>query len=219
MLEVEYRKKQDISKLKYLREKIRYGEQIIYFADVESSFVVGIVDIVGSTLVSSKLNNTEVAKYYGIFLNSMARIIREHEGVIIKNIGDSLLYYFKTNVVDKNDILQPLECCMTMTECEGIINDIMWDEGLPRIQYRVSADYGKVMVAKTSTMTEIDVFGSTVNYCSKINSIAKPNGFVIGHDMRILIGKTDKFSFTENTYFASSLKQRYPIYHVGRSPC
>ena len=32
--------------------------------------------------------------YYSVFINTMAAIVRNFDGTIIKNTGDSLIYYF-----------------------------------------------------------------------------------------------------------------------------
>ncbi|MDQ3837312.1 MAG: response regulator, partial [Thermoproteota archaeon] len=61
-----------------------------------------------------------------------------------------------------------------------------------------------------------DLFGSTVNICTKINSMAEPNGIVIGGDLYQII---KSFSFIEEYQFREfregysvGLSRRYPIY-------
>jgi hypothetical protein len=72
----------------------------------------------------------------------------------------------------------------------------------------------------TSPETE-DLFGPTMNACAKINSMAPPNGMVIGSDIYYI---AKKFSLLENDYYqfkrigeysiAVSFKHRYPVYLV-----
>ena len=59
----------------------------------------------------------------------------------------------------------------------------MNQEGLPSISYRISANYGMVEIARSGPSQNIDLFGSAVNVCAKINSKAPPNGMVIGEDL------------------------------------
>jgi hypothetical protein len=40
-------------------------------------------------------------------------------------------------------------------------------EGLPNLSYRISADYGRVEIARSLTSTSEDLFGPTVNLCAK----------------------------------------------------
>ncbi len=100
----------------------------------------------------------------------MNEIISNFDGVVVKNIGDSLLFYFpKTNSQDKQALKQALECCLTMAEFHKEVNKKMKKEGLPAFDYRISATYGPVRVAKIATSSVDDIFGSTVNKCAKIN--------------------------------------------------
>ena len=110
----------------------------------------------------------------------------------------------------------PLECALTILECRGILNQYLHEEGLPSIRYRVSSEYGRVMLASTNTIIDVDVFGSTVNYCAKINKLADPNEFIIGHDLKTIIGKTDEFDIKEKLSFKTDLKFNFPVYSVCR---
>jgi class 3 adenylate cyclase len=56
---------------------------------------VGIVDIVNSTKITADIDDSDnVAKYYSIFINTMAVIARSFGGEVIKNIGDSVVLFF-----------------------------------------------------------------------------------------------------------------------------
>ncbi len=203
--------------MKYLKDKISKAESTIAFQNINMPACIGIIDIVNSTSIASKLCNLDTAKYYTIFLNSISRIIHEHDGVIVKNIGDSLLYFFEMNIEDKKNNLLPLECGITMLECQEIINQILQDEKLPKIQYRISSEYGKVMVATTNTINTLDIFGTTVNYCSKINKMANPNEFIIGHDLKTIVKDTSDYSIKGKSFYHTDLKNNFPIYSVGRN--
>lgn len=63
-----------------------------------------------------------------------------------------------------------IDCCMTLTKAHTIINNLMLREGLPCVDYRISADYGRLEVALTKTSVGDDFFGPTMNMCVKINS-------------------------------------------------
>ena len=67
---------------------------LVTFSGREISVVVGIVDMVNSTKICAKLGPVKASKYYQVFINSMSKILSEYGGVVIKNIGDCLLYYF-----------------------------------------------------------------------------------------------------------------------------
>jgi CheY-like chemotaxis protein len=92
------------------------------------------------------------------------------------------------------------------------------------ISYKISANYGKVEVARSGSSQNIDLFGSTVNICSKINAKAIPNGMVIGGDLYKIL-KKDHFSYLIGDYpYHCIFKEvsgyfidlvEYPVYSVS----
>ena len=117
----------------------------------------------------------------------MAAIIRDFNATIIKNTSDSLLCYFpKTSNNSTDDISafkEVFECGLIMVEASTIINTKIQEGLSSHLNYRISADYGKVEIAKSMTFTSDDLFGPTVSLCAKINSMAPINGMVIGSDL------------------------------------
>ena len=70
-------------------------------------------------------------------------------------------------------------------------------------------------MADSSASNTKDIFGSTVNYCTKINRIANPNQIVIGGDMYQAVKNINGFAFTELKKQENSMN--YSIYSVKRS--
>jgi CheY-like chemotaxis protein len=106
-----------------------------------------------------------------------------------------------------------------MILARDVINTKLHSENLPSVSYRISADYGRVEVATSTSSKGEDLFGSTMNICAKINSMAEPNGIVIGGDLYRII---NSFSFVNNRYefrelkggYSISFDQRYSVYHA-----
>src|SRR5919109_1337648 len=66
----------------------------ISFVDTKH-LCVGIVDIVSSTKITANIDKSEnVAKYYSIFINTMAAIARNFDAEVVKNAGDSVIFFF-----------------------------------------------------------------------------------------------------------------------------
>ena len=165
-------------------------EDEIKFSDWSESYCVCIIDMVNSTSVTARMTNPQdVKKYYTIFINTMATIARNFEGKVIKNSGDSVIYYFPNTCDSGNECAfrNVMECCLTMIAANTVINDKLYEESLPSMAYRISADYGKVAVAKSITSVSDDLFGTTVNLCAKINRYAKPNTMIIGGDLYLVV--------------------------------
>ena len=169
---------------------------LLQFSDQSENYFVCFLDVIESTKLTAKLTDLESSKFYSILLNSMATIIRNYEGIVVKNIGDALLFYFpKTNTQDNNTIKKALECCLKMCEFNDQIGKKMQEEGLPAFDYKISANYGSVRVAKIATSTIDDIFGSTVSICAKINRFAPPNELVIGEALYEIAKSFDLYTY------------------------
>jgi len=190
---------------------------IVNFSGESENYCIGFVDIANSTQVSATLKQEKMSKYYEIFLNSMANIIERFDGYVIKNIGDSLLFYFPESRLGRSyGFLSCIECGLTMIDSHELINNKMKNEDLPLLNYRVSTDYGKVTVIKSDNSSSVDIIGIPVNVCSKINSSAAKNGAVIGSDLYELVKDFDDYNFNQIKAYSVGLKQSYPIYSVQR---
>ena len=178
---------------------------------------VGIVDIVGSCRIIAKLRKEMICPFYRVFINEMSFIIRELNGVVVKNGGDSVLYYFpKTSETsERQAFADMIECGMKMIEARHVVNSKLSVRGLPPISYRVSSDYGLVTLTKPDNSAE-DIFGGTVNYCSRINKIANPNTMVIGGDLHQIVKSFEEYSFSLISEYQNGLKLQYPVYSISR---
>ncbi|HXV38595.1 MAG TPA: adenylate/guanylate cyclase domain-containing protein [Nitrosopumilaceae archaeon] len=195
------------------------SNQTITFDESYKNYCVGIVDIVGSTKITATLSTLKMCPFYSVFLNEMSLIIKKYGGTVIKNLGDSLLYYFpKTfNSSDRSSFVDPLECGIKMIDANRIVNSKMSDEGLPYVNYRISSDYGLVMTAKSENSFNEDIFGPTVNLCVKINKLAMPNSMVIGGDLHQIVKSFEEYRFDVISEYNNGLKLHYPIYSIKRN--
>jgi len=101
---------------------------------------------------------------------------------------------------------------MAMIKCSKIVNESMHDAGLPSVSYRISADYGTVMLAKSVTASSDDIFGPTVNICSKINRKADPNSMIIGNDLYQNVKNIQGYSFKQKSGVSLGFKFDYPVF-------
>src|SRR5829696_215896 len=162
----------------------------ISFSSKSESYCVSFVDIVNSTNISAQISHSEkIGKYYSIFINTMATLARDYGAKITKNAGDSLIYYFPKTAdsTNKAAFIDVIECGLTMISAGTVLNTKMYEEGLPSIDYRISADYGRVGIVRSAISQNDDLLGPTMNICSKINSKALPNQMVIGSDLYQII--------------------------------
>ncbi|MDQ3717562.1 MAG: response regulator, partial [Thermoproteota archaeon] len=157
-------------------------------------------------------------------INTMAALARNYGAKIVKSAGDALIFYFpQTSDASSNEAAfnDAFECFTTMILARDIINAKMHSDSLPSVSYRISADYGKVEVAtSTSSRGGEDLFGSTMNICAKINSMAEANGIVIGGDLYRII---KSFSIIDSKYkfqelrggYSIGIDIKYPVYRAS----
>jgi CheY-like chemotaxis protein len=188
------------------------------------NYCVTVVDIVGSTQIVSTIGNSKnVRNFYAIFINTMVSTLKRYNAKVIKTVGDGIISYFPDTVDSTNSTAfeNVLECCFAQIEQGNSINNMLKDDKLPNISYRVSADYGKLTRVRLDYFDNEDLFGSTVNFCSKINSHAPPNGIIIGNDLyqiiRSLRPDTNNYLFKEfDSCFSGAGKYSYATYLVSR---
>lgn len=194
------------------------SEYIVSFSSNSENYCVGMVDMVGSTKISAILGPKKSSRYYQIFINSMSQVLHNFGGYVIKNIGDCVLFYFP-HIIERNSkysMIACLECGLEMIEFRKILCKKLKQEGLPCLDYRISADFGSVTIMKSNNSSVTDMIGSPVNMCSKINKLAPKNGFVIGGDLHERIKKFQEYQFKEKEGYNIGFRYQYPVYEVIR---
>jgi two-component system, OmpR family, response regulator ChvI len=195
----------------------------IQFTGKSHNCCVCFVDVVDSTRITTVeiTHPQKIKAYYSVFINTMAAIARDFDATVIKNTGDSLIYYFP-KTADSNNMpafKSVFECGLTMISVNPIVNaKLQKEKGLPNLSYRISADYGRVEEAKSLTSTTEDLFGPTVNLCAKINSKAEPNGMVIGNNLYQITKAIFEYDYHFNKIDGYSIDDssdnQYPVYSI-----
>jgi class 3 adenylate cyclase len=198
----------------------------ISFNNRSENYCISIVDIVDSTSIVSCIQSSDkIRMFYSIFINVLASTLKKYNGRIIKTVGDGIISYFPTTkeMTNIGAFENVIECLLSQVENQDEINSRLDRQKLPGISYRISADYGRVEIAKSAASHIEDLFGSTVNYCSKINSQASPNGVIIGNDLYRIIKSFSKlkesYHIVEHASYNLGVgKYTYPIYSLSRRP-
>ena len=199
-------------------QKMTTPDYLVAFSGLAKNYCIGIVDMVNSTKISAEMNEFEWCRYYEIFLNSMAKILPRFGGKVIKNQGDSLLYYFpESSRTTQFALTSCIESAFAMKEEHEKINEILKRERLPKMNYRISLDYGKVVIMNSKNSSTPDLIGPPVNMCTKINHIAKTNGIVVGGDLYQNLKHIKDYKYSQREGFSIGFKYSYPVYEITRS--
>jgi len=183
--------------------------------------VVLFVDLVGSTNISLTLPEEKVAIIISSFAQEMALAIRQHNGFVLKFVGDAVIGYFMhTSVLIAAD--NAVSCAQRMIQImDHGVNPILNNYDYPDLLLHIGLDYGDNMIVRYGSDKEkshVDILGPTMNIAAKIQSMAKPQQILIGHDVYEKIHpslqqKFKKESWSKNEWKYNDKRTGNP-YHV-----
>jgi CheY-like chemotaxis protein len=184
---------------------------------------IGFIDIVDSTKNIATMDNLEsTRKYYSTFINSISEYVKSYSGKVVKNIGDGLLFYFPKTTEVNNIVVfrEVIECGFKILDERYSINQDLSKQDLPPFNYRISLDYGLLDLALVGDYSQIDLFGTTINLCSKINSSSIPNEIIIGDNFYRILNSfptmLNNYNFINHINYQISESNRYSLYNIKR---
>jgi adenylate cyclase len=153
-------------------------------------------DLRGFTSMSEKMDPQELIDWLNTYMESMAGLILEYDGVVDDYSGDGIKADFGVPLPRKNeeeirdDALRAVTCALAM-EKEMLRLNVLWGEkGLPAMGIRVGIFTGPVVAGLlgNSQRLKYTTIGDTVNTAARLESFDKE----IGKEAlcRILIGDT-----------------------------
>ena len=171
--------------------------------------VVLFVDLVGSTNISLTLPEEKVAIIISSFAQEMALAIKQHNGFVLKFVGDAVIGYFMhTSVLIAAD--NAVSCAQRMIQImnQGV-NPILNNYDYPDLLLHIGLDYGDNMIVRYGSDKEkshVDILGPTMNIAAKIQSMAKPQQILIGQYVYEKIHPNVQEKFKKETWSESEWK-------------
>jgi len=156
------------------------------------------VDLVGSTQMSSELDPEIFNILIRIFSQEMAYVIEQHDGYVLKFVGDAVLGYFFSN--DENKMANMvIVCAKTMHKViDHAINPILEQKSFPKLKVKISIDFGECSIVRygsDKTQAHIDLIGLTLNLAAKMQQITKPGHTSIGEYVYAKLTSKNKMLF------------------------
>jgi len=203
-----------------------FSSKEIRFSGDSIKSCIGFIDLVDSTKNTITMEGLDyIRKYYSKFINSTSEVVKSYSGKVIKNIGDCLLFYFPKTTDFKHieTFRETIDCAFKILEVRYIVNQELSKEHLPPFNYRITIDYGVLDLALVGDYNQIDLFGSTINLCSKINSspsLSIPNEIIIGDNFYRLLKSfptiINNYNFINNGEYKITESNRYSTYNIKR---
>jgi CheY-like chemotaxis protein len=203
-----------------------FSSKGIRFSGDSIKSCIGFIDLVDSTKNTMTMEGLDyIRKYYSKFINSTSEVVKSYSGKVIKNIGDCLLFYFPKTTDFKNieTFRETIDCAFKILEVRYIVNQELSKEHLPPFNYRITLDYGVLDLALVGDYSQIDIFGPTINLCSKINSspsLSIHNEIIIGDKFYRILNSfsniINNYNFINNGEYKISESNRYSTYNIKR---
>ncbi|HEY5927109.1 MAG TPA: adenylate/guanylate cyclase domain-containing protein [Kofleriaceae bacterium] len=155
-------------------------------APVERIVTVLFSDIRGFTSMSEGLSPREVLIMLDDYFGRMSQIVKGHDGVVGKFMGDGLLAYW--GVPDKLDdhAVMAVRAARDMRKAVRELNQHRETQGLPPIKIGIGIHTGTVAAGMLggSLQSEYTVIGDAVNVASRVEGLTKE------YDVDVLISET-----------------------------
>ncbi|MEZ5246269.1 MAG: adenylate/guanylate cyclase domain-containing protein [Acidimicrobiales bacterium] len=135
--------------------------------------VVGFADLVRFTELSMQLADDELAEVVGRFDDLVHQVVVEHDGRIVKMIGDAAMF----TVVD------PVQGAMIALE---MAEAVAAEDALGSV--RIGMAYGPILTR------DGDLYGPVVNLASRLVGVGRAGAVNVSHELRDAIGSDHRFA-------------------------
>jgi predicted ATPase/class 3 adenylate cyclase len=163
-------------------------------ADAERrQLTVMFCDLVGSTVLSSRLDPEDLREIIGAYHRVVAEVITRFDGFVAKYMGDGVLVYFGYPRAHEDDAERAVRAGL------GVIDAVTrLDVKFVKLQARVGIATGLVVVGDLigeGSAQEQSVVGETPNLAARLQALAEPDTVVIAASTRGLVG--DLFEYRD----------------------
>jgi class 3 adenylate cyclase len=189
--------------------------------------IVLYVDLVGSTDIALSLPEEKVAIIIRSFAQEMSSIINQHDGYVLKFVGDAVIGYFVAEALPLLAADNAVNCAKAMVSVvEKGMNPILNQYDYPELKIKIGMDYGRNIIVRYGSNKEkshVDILGPAMNIAAKIQHSAQPNQILIGEDVYTRLHPSIQKQFEQVVWTQTSWKYHdretgklYPVYsYVG----
>jgi class 3 adenylate cyclase len=166
-----------------------------------TSLAIMFADIAQSTKLYDKIGNTAAHALISLCIAAMAKVCSEHEGTVIKTIGDEIMCSFPSakGAVDAAMAMQAAVDAIPESELSGYYAPDIY----------VGIDYGPVIVENS------DVFGDSVNVASRMVKLAKRRQIITtGNVIKALPELYAEYCRCIDNVMVKGKSEELPVYEV-----
>ena len=173
------------------------------------------VDLVGSTTMTLEMPAEKIAIIISSFAQEMASVIRQHQGYVLKFVGDAVIGYFVVAEKGTSTSDYAVNCAKSMISViQKGINPILNQYDYPDLMVKIGVDFGQNIVVRYGAdvkHSHVDLIGPAMNIAAKIQNTAKPNQILIGSDVFEVLHSDLQKEFTQIIWKDDKWKYRSRI--------
>lgn len=158
------------------------------------------VDLVGSTKLAQTLPSNKQSIVVGSFVQEMAHVIMEMQGLALKYVGDAVIGYFVASGNPRVAAGRAVQCSQTMLDViRRGMNPVLAQYRYPELHAKIGIDYGEntvIIYGNRSRISQADMIGRSMNMASKIQNAARPDQILIGRDVYIRLDASAQREFS-----------------------
>ena len=188
--------------------------------------VVMYVDLVGSTQLVLDLPQKQLAAIVSSFAQEMAYVIKQHNGFVLKFVGDAVIGYF----VRKDGMRiadSAVSCAESMIKVVKVgINPLLQQYDYPDLKIKIGMDFGDNVIIRYGSdekESHVDLLGPSMNMAAKIQGKTQPDQILIGEQVYTKLHESVQKYFEkvewedgEWNYKSKTTGQIYPVYaYIG----
>lgn len=140
-------------------------------------------DVASFSTISEQLTSVELASLLNEYLSAMTVLLKEHEGVLDKYIGDAIVGIFNAPVLVENHTLKAAQASLLMVKKLGELREYwtknnLYSKEAQEMTARIGLNVGsaKVGFMGTDDLASYTMMGDTVNLAARLEAAAKDYG-------------------------------------------
>jgi adenylate cyclase len=146
----------------------------------EQEVTTAFVDVRGFTGISEKMPPRKLVEALNTYLSVVIKVVQEHDGIINKFGGDSVMAIWNVPIPSENHALKATRAAISIQKAIAYLH--VTDEELPPMEFGIAINTGKAVAGNMGSeeRTEYSVIGDTVNTAAHLASLVPGGKIWIG---------------------------------------
>lgn len=166
---------------KPLADKILRRENHLQLGGEEKEVTILFCDIRRFTSLAERLPPAQVVELLNAYFTRMIQVVGDHEGMVDKLMGDSVMALFGAPQSQGDDPLRAVRCAVDMQQAVQRFNQQRACQDLPPLEMGIGINTGPVIAGNigSATRMEYTVIGDSVNIAARLQGLARPGEILV----------------------------------------